>query len=316
MTGRDKPISATALSRIGPAIDAGHVHAANLCDDGMPPTLRDDCFRHGAHSRGYCDYRSMNVNNDIAQYAHDKLCEIRDKQWMATAFSPEWFTEQFARTGKGQADLFHFLSSRVGLDRSQVNKAISGKRKVQPSEMPLVWEFFGLPPEGLAFAIGAKPTADHHAAPPAANATRPEFQAFAHGPRIPVYGHAAAGNNGRFIMNGQRVADTFCPPDLMGVDGAYAVYVHGNSMEPKFEAGETVWINPHQPVRQGDYVVAQILEGDEDDGSPPSAYVKRYVSRGKDLVLYQFNPPEGETNEMRFPERRVISVHRIVFASI
>ncbi|MFD2679050.1 S24 family peptidase [Camelimonas lactis] len=291
--------------------------ATDLCHDSMAATFRDDCFRHCAHGDGYCDYRSMIVNADIAQYAHDKVCEIRDKQWMAIAFSPDWFSEQFARTGKSQAELFHFLSGRLGLDRSQVNKSILGKRKVQPPEMPLVWEFFGLDPADMATAMSARHLPGSTPAPqPSPNATRPEFQPFAPAPRIPVFGHAAAGDDGRFIMNGQRIADTFCPPVLSGVEGAYAVYVHGESMEPRFRAGETVWINPHQPVRQGDDVVAQILDADEDDGSPPSAYVKRFVSRGSELVLHQFNPPDGETYELRFPEQRVVSVHRIVFAGI
>lgn len=316
MAGRNQSIPASARPGVGPAINTRNVNPTDCCDDGMTATFHNDCFRHGAHGGEYCDYRSIIVNADVAQCAHDKVCEKRDNDGMTGAFSPEWFAEQFARTGKTQAELFHHLSAQTGLDRSQVNKSVRGSRKVQQHEMPLVWEFFGLDPADLGFSMGTRTLAEVPTPRPAPNATRPEYQSFPPAQRIPVFGRAAAGDDGRFIMNGQRIADTFCPPVLSGVDGAYAVYVHGDSMEPRFRAGETVWINPHQPVRQGDDVVAQILTSDIDDGEPPSAYVKRFVSRGSELVLHQFNPPDGETYRLRFPEHRVVSVHRIVFAAV
>ncbi|GGC70512.1 S24 family peptidase [Chelatococcus reniformis] len=151
---------------------------------------------------------------------------------------------------------------------------------------------------------------------PEPNATLPVYQQFPRG-RIPIFGHAAGGADGRFVMNGERVGETFCPPSLEGVEGAYAVYVHGDSMAPRFKAGETVWVNPHLPVRRGDDVVVQLLRSSVDDGTPPDAFVKEFVSRGgTTLILYQHNPPEGQDRELRFPEDQVLSVHRIVFAGL
>lgn len=144
------------------------------------------------------------------------------------------------------------------------------------------------------------------------NVSSPVYQRF---PRtgIPILGRAAGGPNGRFIMNGEQVGTTFCPTSLEGVDGAYAAYVFGTSMVPRYFPGETVWVNPYLPVAQNDFVIAQ-LRG-EHDGDPLDAYVKQFVSRnGKELVLRQLNPAEGEDELMIFPESLVFSVHKIVFA--
>ncbi|WP_448954694.1 helix-turn-helix domain-containing protein [Labrys neptuniae] len=144
------------------------------------------------------------------------------------------------------------------------------------------------------------------------NASSPRYQRFPKG-KIPILGRAAAGANGRFIMNGEQVGTTFCPSILEGVDGAYATYVFGTSMVKRYYPGETVWVNPYLPVAQDNFVVAQIRGENDDD--PLDAYVKQFVSRNsKELVLRQFNPPEGEDEFMRFPESKVFSVHKIVFS--
>jgi phage repressor protein C with HTH and peptisase S24 domain len=123
---------------------------------------------------------------------------------------------------------------------------------------------------------------------------------------IPAYGQAVGGKDGEFILNGNRIVDILAPPSLQGVPDAYAVYVVGDSMEPRYFAGEAVFVNPRLPVRRGDFVVAQIAA---EEGEPPHAYVKRFVARdARNLKLEQFNPRKT----LEFPVGRVISVHRII----
>jgi phage repressor protein C with HTH and peptisase S24 domain len=126
------------------------------------------------------------------------------------------------------------------------------------------------------------------------------------GARIPAYGQAVGGKDGEFILNGNRIVDVLAPPTLQGVPDAYAVYVVGDSMEPRYFAGEAVFVNPRLPVRRGDFVVAQVAV---EDGEPPHAYIKRFVAReSRILRLEQFNPKKT----LEFPVGRVISVHRII----
>jgi phage repressor protein C with HTH and peptisase S24 domain len=123
---------------------------------------------------------------------------------------------------------------------------------------------------------------------------------------IPAYGQAVGGKDGEFILNGNRIVDVLAPPSLQGVPDAYAVYVVGDSMEPRYFAGEAVFVNPRLPVRRGDFVVAQIAA---EEGEPPHAYVKRFMARdARALRLEQFNPKKT----LEFPVGRVVSVHRII----
>jgi len=146
-------------------------------------------------------------------------------------------------------------------------------------------------------------TALHSPAPP----RNAEFAGPAHiGAAIPAYGQAVGGKDGEFILNGNRIADVLAPPSLQGVPDAYAVYVVGDSMEPRYFAGETVFVNPRLPVRRGDFVVAQIAA---EESEPPHAYIKRFMAReARSLKLEQFNPRKA----LEFPMSRVVSVHRII----
>ncbi|PZP58788.1 MAG: repressor protein C [Delftia acidovorans] len=129
--------------------------------------------------------------------------------------------------------------------------------------------------------------------------------------RIPLYGQIEAGSNGKFIMNGTRITDVFCPPGLEDVPTAYAVRVYGTSMEPRFKAGETVWLNPELPVRTGDDVVVQLKQ--ETDGDEMASYIKEFRSKSsRVLKLWQHNPEEGEPHELIFDMDKVFSVHKVV----
>ena len=107
-------------------------------------------------------------------------------------------------------------------------------------------------------------------------------------------------------MNGQIVDTIPTIPSLEGVPGAYAVYVSGDSMEPRYMAGEALYVHPNRPVRRGDYVVIQIRNA---VGEPPLGFVKRYVTKTPTvLIVSQFNP----AGEIEFPIASVVSVHRVV----
>jgi len=73
------------------------------------------------------------------------------------------------------------------------------------------------------------------------------------------------------------------------VPGAYAVYVVGASMEPRYHPSEVVHIHPGKPLTVGAYVLVQ--RRPKNDGEPPLAVIKRLAKRtGAKIVLEQFNP--------------------------
>ncbi|HEY4254602.1 MAG TPA: S24 family peptidase [Roseomonas sp.] len=126
---------------------------------------------------------------------------------------------------------------------------------------------------------------------------------------LPVYGTAQGANGeGAFIINmGGQVDRIRRPPGLAANRDAFAIYVEGDSMEPRFEPGEVVVVDPNRPVRPGDDVVL-LLESPE-PGRPPKAYIKRLVRRGAERILVkQYNPPR----EMEFPTAAVQKIFRVM----
>lgn len=197
------------------------------------------------------------------------------------------------------------LAQAVNTTQATIDK-IENHRSMRSRFLPAIFDVLGLPLDELT--KGA-------ISPPKPNASfPPRFQRFSQDRSIPVYGQTEAGPNGRFIMNGMKVADVFCPPGLEDVPEAYAVRVYGTSMEPRYRAGETVWLNPRLPVRAGDDVVVQLKA--KSDGDEMASYIKEFKSKSsKVLRLWQHNPEEGEPKELDFDADDVFSVHKVVHHS-
>lgn len=124
---------------------------------------------------------------------------------------------------------------------------------------------------------------------------------------LPILGTAAAAIIGAVTL-GHAIGYLRRPPALLSTPDAYALYVAGDSMEPRYRSGDVVYVNPHRPCRQGDDVVIQtrLRPGDDITG-----YVKTLVSRSpREVVARQYNP--ASTIEYRTPT--VIAVHRVLSA--
>ncbi|QWY83251.1 repressor protein C [Rhizobium phage RHph_X2_25] len=128
---------------------------------------------------------------------------------------------------------------------------------------------------------------------------------------LPVLGEAVGGEDGEYIFNGSVLDYVDCPPSLENVPEAYAVYIDGESMVPRFRPGETVWVHPTRPARRGDDVVVQVHRESDDDGAPPRGFVKEFVGwTSNKLVLQQYNPDK----KIEFTREQVVSVHPIILA--
>jgi len=123
--------------------------------------------------------------------------------------------------------------------------------------------------------------------------------------KMPLYGAVQGGEVGFDITDVDQPIDTIDTPSyLVSVEDAYAVFVTGNSMEPRYMAREVVYVHPHRPYRQGDYVVVQLRA----NGST-HAIVKRFVElTDTHVILSQHNPDR----EIRHPRENVAAIHTIV----
>ena len=49
------------------------------------------------------------------------------------------------------------------------------------------------------------------------------------------------------------------PPTLAGVKGAYAIYMPDDTMEPRYNAGEILYIRPNRPLIKGEHYLLKAL---------------------------------------------------------
>ena len=111
------------------------------------------------------------------------------------------------------------------------------------------------------------------------------------------------GGDGWEMWNGDTVAMVPRPESLRGVLNAFAVYVQGDSMEPRYYAGELLYVHPGKPVTPGSFVLVQMHPQKEGEG--PRAMVKRLKRRGPTrTTLEQFNPQK--TFELKNSEIKTI----------
>jgi len=91
-----------------------------------------------------------------------------------------------------------------------------------------------------------------------------EREAGALAQRIPVIGHAQAGQAGYFddggYPTGQGWDEVMFPH--VGDPHAYALEISGESMEPVYRDGDIIVVSPAASIRRGDRVVVKTVEGE------------------------------------------------------
>ncbi|MGB0748934.1 MAG: LexA family transcriptional regulator [Magnetospiraceae bacterium] len=121
---------------------------------------------------------------------------------------------------------------------------------------------------------------------------------------IPVRGSAEGGDGEHFEI-GDVVDYARRPPGLRNVRNVYALYVTGESMVPRFEPGDLIFVHPDRPPSPGCDVVIQM----HDHTEIHRAMVKRLVRRNASaLIVAQFNP----AREITLDPREVQAVHRVL----
>lgn len=124
---------------------------------------------------------------------------------------------------------------------------------------------------------------------------------------LPVIGTAAGGDNGDFEMNGQAVDYVRRPPALAGLKDAFAIYLVGHSMEPRYDNGGLLFVHPGRPINPGCDVLVE-LHGEH--GGVGHCMVKTLVRQaGGKYILQQYNPPR---DDIEVPVDQVRHIYRIL----
>jgi phage repressor protein C with HTH and peptisase S24 domain len=219
-----------------------------------------------------------------------------------------WFASALERVGASQADLARHLR----LAPSAVSRLLKGERQMKPLEVVHIAAFLRVTEEEvLRHAVDDSariPAADSprpgRGRPPStgvgsAAASRPGLQQGSD--RIPIRSGARGGNDQEMFLEDGPIGYTPRPANLTGVRSAYAIYMVGDSMVPRYEPGWLLHVNPFKPPTRGRDVVVykkgQIV------------LIKQFIGWEADmLVLRQLNPPDT----LRIPRTQVDECHLVV----
>ena len=202
-----------------------------------------------------------------------------------------WRLKEMGRTGQG-------LAHALGVNKSRVSEIIGGRRRVKAQEVAAMAAYLEMSEsEVIARLIGreaaGRPAAAPATAPVPAEAFAPrtaELPAPAAMPLdVPVFGTAVGGEDSDFEMNGDVIDRVRRPPGLAHARNAFALYVVGTSMSPRYDEGDLIFVHPGRPPVPGCDVVVELASVDE--FGRHKALLKTF--RGKTptrLLLAQLNP--------------------------
>jgi peptidase S24-like protein/helix-turn-helix protein len=212
-----------------------------------------------------------------------------------------WFQEALDRVGASQADLARHLR----LAPSAISRMMKGERQMKLLEAVQIAAFLGVAQDDVLRHAGGGvaevPVAASHGRrgrPPRVAAA--VIAASGGGP-IPVRSAGRGGGEQTMFLEDGPIGYTARPANLDGVRGAYAIYMVGDSMEPRYEQGWLLHVNPFKPPTRGRDVVVY--------KRGQAVLIKQFVRWDADaLVLRQLNPPA----ELRVPRDEVAECHLIV----
>jgi phage repressor protein C with HTH and peptisase S24 domain len=222
----------------------------------------------------------------------------------------KWFQQALDQAGASQADLARHLR----LAPSAVSRMLKGERQMKLIEAVQVAAFLGVSQEEVLRYAGAgvdppasadpprrgrppRPAAIGRMPRPVQSATIP----LARGDTIPIRSAARGGGEQEMFLGDGPIGYTPRPTNLAGVRDAYAIYMIGDSMEPRYEQGWLLHVNPFKPPTRGRDVVLYKTND--------AVLIKQFVRWDSDaLILRQLNPP----SELRIPRDEVRDCHLVV----
>lgn len=177
------------------------------------------------------------------------------------------------------------LAARAGISQAAIHKILAGKTR-NPTSLYEIAQVLGVSVRYLKTGDAAD-----FPAPPAGLAddtyTGSHFaQKSTVWGKIPVLGYASGSGDNTTAINWDHDApvDWVDPiPGLEGVNKASALMILGDSMEPRYRAGEIIFVNRAVPPRPRQDCVIDTKNGE--------THIKEFVSQDKEFIhVRQFNP--------------------------
>jgi phage repressor protein C with HTH and peptisase S24 domain len=198
------------------------------------------------------------------------------------------------------------LAELAETSQPQIDRLETGKRKLSIDWLVRLAPHLGVTPIELSEQLGGLPddrTGRKVVVPaiPLPPSTRGRKPMSPLAGQIPIRNAARGGKGQEMFLSDGPIGFTNRPNSLAGVRDAYALYMTGESMEPRYYQGWLLHVNPFKPLVRGRDVV--IYKTDN------AVMVKEFVRRdASHVVVRQLNPKQ----ELRIPAKDVRETHLIV----
>ena len=237
---------------------------------------------------GYCLHVSADPSSLFNRLMSVKPVGLSMNAWVARAELSRTALADIRRRGNASFETIQKLLDAIGITQAEFEAGVRQSEKDTP--------------------------------PAAVQAPRLAFRGDDRPKDVPVLGTAECadmevqGDQARLIvasmMLDNEVVDTVRrPASLDNRRDVYALYFQGNSMEPRYEAGEIAYVDPKRAPKARDYVIVQLRRAEDDDERIYVVLAKRLLkSTAVYLELEQFNPPLT----FRIMRKDVAHCHRII----
>lgn len=200
------------------------------------------------------------------------------------------------------------VADALGVNRVSVTQWENGSAKPNIERLGELAKLFGVPTDALLTGAPLNtviPTANIKNDVIPANVELPSRQYMPQD--VPVMGTAACNaDHGSFKLDASIIDYVRRPPGLLSTKDVYALYVEGDSMEPRFTAGDLVFVHPRKPVRIGDSVVVQIAKSENEPIEAMIAVLAKRTSH--EVFLQKYNP----NKVIHFDNKNIVAIHKIL----
>lgn len=240
--------------------------------------------------------RNVNAISSISA-----VCDNRNNDRMDLI---DWIKQGLRKDGKTQAG----LAKAMAVNPSSVSRLLKRERRLQADEVRVVAHYLGEdPPAGIMPAD--RPTEStvkaQNIRSDDVDTTKIVTEGLVGERDFPVFA-SAMGGDGEMIVAYEPIEYVKRPSILEGVPGAFAMYVVGESMEPRYEPGDMLLVHPKRQPIAGDDILIVKHDGETREHA---ASVKRLVKAHPDRYrVKQYNPP----SEFEVPRPDIKNVFVIV----
>ena len=117
---------------------------------------------------------------------------------------------------------------------------------------------------------------------------------------LPVLSVFREGSDGFWFAEGDAKEFVERPANLRGVANAFALYADGETMQPRYFAGELLFVNPNRPITSNCFVAIEMGDG--------RGHVRQFLRRTHDGIFVRRLHPD---NEQRLAASDVKRMYRI-----